>query len=56
MHTVSTYVIGVLIVMAVIIGIAHWAGSPKEKDIIYHCGSFLFGMLAMYIAVRVYGL
>ncbi len=54
-HTLTGYVIAVVIVMAVIIAVVHWTKPEREKEIAKHCLSFLLGMLAMYIAVHVYG-
>lgn len=53
-NTVEGYVIAVIVVMVVIVGVAHWMGSNREREIIHYFAGFLLGMLAMYIAVHVY--
>jgi membrane protein YdbS with pleckstrin-like domain len=54
-HTLMTYVVAVVIVMAVLIGI-RWllVGYQGAEKTLVFCIGFLFGMIAMYIAMHVY--
>lgn len=54
MHTLTNYIIAVLVVMVVINVLVYFYMPAKSRDVLFHCVSFLFGMLAMYIAVHVY--
>lgn len=49
------YMVGVLVVWAFVLGLA-WiiGGAERFKIIAVFCAGFLFGMLAMYIAVHLY--
>jgi hypothetical protein len=54
-RALTTYLAAVVIVMAVLIGI-RWliaGGAGAGKTLIF-CVGFLFGMIAMYIALHVY--
>jgi hypothetical protein len=54
-RTLTTYVIAVVIVLAAVTGIRWLAGGYEgaAKMLIFSAG-FLFGMIAMYIAMHVY--
>ena len=54
-RTLTTYVIAVVIVMAILIGIRWLIGGSQaaEKMLIFSAG-FLFGMIAIYIAMHIY--
>jgi len=54
-YPLGLYVIGVIIALALINYIA-WSvgGVTKLESFALHSGSFLLGMLAMYIAVHIY--
>ncbi len=55
LNTLTAYVIGVLIVWAVIIAVGYFLkGSTVGHPVLLVCGGFLLGMLSMYIATRVY--
>jgi hypothetical protein len=55
LHTLTAYVIGVLIVWAVIITVGYVRnGSTVGYPVLHVFGGFLLGMLSMYIATRVY--
>jgi len=51
----TRYVIGVVIVLAIVVCIA-WVmgGSARAWKVSHFAAAFLLGMLAMYIAMRVY--
>jgi hypothetical protein len=52
---IQVYVIGVIIVMAVILCLARFVGGGIHfKKILIFFSGFLIGMLAMYIAVHLY--
>ncbi len=54
-NTLTAYVIGVLIVWAVIFAVGYFRnGSTPGHPILHVFGGFLLGMLSMYIATRVY--
>jgi hypothetical protein len=54
-NTLTAYVIGVLIVWAVIFAVGYFLkGSTPGYPLLHVFGGFLLGMLAMYIAMRVY--
>jgi hypothetical protein len=55
LNTLGAYVIGVVIVLAVLVS-AGWILRGTAGALIYgrFAGAFLLGMLAMYIATRVY--
>ncbi|HEV8014284.1 MAG TPA: hypothetical protein VGP48_02060 [Stellaceae bacterium] len=54
-HSLASYVIAVLIVLAVLNAAAwYFAGPDRLRDIAIYSGGFLMGMLAMWIAVHVY--
>ena len=49
------YVVGVIIALAVVNGIAWFVGgAAKLRSLELFSAGFLFGMLAMYIAVHIY--
>ncbi len=55
LNTLTGYVIGVLIVWAVIFVVGYFLyGSTPCHPILHVFGGFLLGMLSMYIATRVY--
>ena len=55
MPTIAKYVTAVLIVIALVLGIAWFIGSAEQfKRMAVFFAGFLLGMLAMYIATRVY--
>jgi hypothetical protein len=54
-NSLTAYVIGVLLVWALIFGIGYIRhGSTPGYPVLHVFGGFLMGMLAMYIATRVY--
>ena len=54
-YPLGLYVIGVIVVLAIINYIAWFAGGEaKLKTFELFSGGFLSGMLAMYIAVHIY--
>jgi hypothetical protein len=54
-HTLSGYVTAVLIVWAAIFVVGYFRhGSTPGYPLLHVFGGFLLGMLAMYIATRVY--
>jgi hypothetical protein len=54
-HTLGGYVAGVLVVWAAIFVVGYFLhGSTPGHPILHVFGGFLLGMLAMYIATRVY--
>ena len=55
LHTLKSYVIGVILVIAILVGIkAYLSGMAEASKATLFSGGFLLGMLAMYIAIRVY--
>jgi hypothetical protein len=55
LNTLGAYVIGVLVVWAVLIVGGYFLGGNRAgHPILLVCGGFLLGMLSMYIATRVY--
>jgi hypothetical protein len=53
--TLPAYVLGVLIVWAVIFVVGYFLhGSTPGHPLLHVFGGFLLGMLSMYIATRVY--
>ena len=54
-RTLTTYVIAVVIVMAVVV-LIRWlvAGHEGAQKMLIFFAGFLFGMIAMYIATHVY--
>ncbi len=53
LNTLTAYVIGVLIVWAVIFAVGYLLnGSTAGHPILHVFGGFLLGMLSMYIATR----
>jgi hypothetical protein len=56
-RTLPGYVVGVLLVWAVIFAVGYVTRGPTPDYPLLHVfGGFLLGMLAMYIATRVYGI
>jgi uncharacterized membrane protein len=53
-HPLWGYVVAVVVVMVVIVGVMHFFYPERQREVFWHCVSFLFGMLAMYIAVHIY--
>jgi len=54
-RALSTYVVAVIIVMAILIGIRWLLGGYEEAHkVLIFCGGFFFGMVAMYIATHIY--
>ncbi len=55
LNSLTAYVIGVLIVWAVIFAVGYFLhGSSPGRPILQVFGGFLLGMLSMYIATRVH--
>jgi hypothetical protein len=55
MRTLTAYGIGVVIVLAVLNGIAWAAGAPRLHNINVFSAGFVLGMLGTYIAAWLYG-
>jgi hypothetical protein len=55
MRTLTAYGIGVVIVFAVINGVAWQAGTPKLHNLNVFSAGFILGVLGMYIAAWLYG-
>ena len=55
-HTLKRYVIGVILVLAILVGIKSFlSGNMAEASkATLFSGGFLLGMLAMYIAIRIH--
>jgi hypothetical protein len=53
-YPLYTYVIGVVVVWAIILGIVWLRYAPHFTGALSLCAMFLLGMLAMYIAVHLY--
>jgi hypothetical protein len=52
----TRYVIGVLVAWGLFFAIGYWRhGSTPGYPVLHVFGGFLLGMLAMYIATRIYG-
>ena len=55
MHTLTGYVVAVIIVWAVILGVMWFFGNVvRFRTLALFCAGFFIGMLAMYIAQHVY--
>ena len=54
-RTLTGYGIAVIIVFAVLNGIAWWAGRPPLHELNVFSAGFVLGMLGMYIAAWLYG-
>jgi hypothetical protein len=54
MRTLTAYGIGVVIVLAILNGIAWRAGTPPLHDLNVFSAGFVVGMLGMYIAACLY--
>jgi hypothetical protein len=55
LNTLTAYVIGVLVVWAVIFAVGYFRnGSTIGHPVLHFFWGFLLGMLSMYIATRVY--
>jgi hypothetical protein len=55
MRTLTAYGIGVVIVLAILNGIAWRAGTPPLHELNVFSAGFSLGMLGMYIAAWLYG-
>ena len=55
MRTLTAYGIGVVIVLAILNGIAWRAGMPPLHELNVFSAGFVLGMLGMYIAAWLYG-
>lgn len=55
MRTLTAYMIGVVIVLAVLNGMAWLAGTPRLHDLNVFSAGFVLGALGMYIAAWLYG-
>jgi hypothetical protein len=55
MRTLTGYGIAVVIVLAVLNGVAWLIGSPRLHSINVFSAGFVLGMLGMYIAAWLYG-
>ena len=55
MHTLTGYGIGVVIVLAVLNGMAWQAGNPRLHEINVFSAGFVLGVLGTYIAAWLYG-
>ncbi len=55
-HTLKAYVVAVILVMLIVLGVIRFLRGPQTMGTVavFFVG-FLMGMLAMYIAVHVYG-
>jgi hypothetical protein len=55
LNSLPAYVIGVLVVWAVIFAVGYLVHGPTPgRPLLHVFGGFLLGMLSMYIATRVY--
>ena len=55
LNTLSAYVIGVILVWAAIFAVGYFVHGPTPgHPLLLVFGGFMLGMLAMYIATRVY--
>ena len=55
MRTLTAYGIGVVIVLAILNGIAWEVGAPRLHSINVFSAEFVLGMVGMYIAAWLYG-
>jgi hypothetical protein len=55
MRTLTSYGIGVVIVLAILNGIAWEVGAPRLHSINVFSAGFVLGMVGMYIAAWLYG-
>ena len=55
MRTLTAYGIGVVIVLAVLNGIAWQVGNPRLHDVKVFSAGFVLGVLGTYIAAWLYG-
>jgi hypothetical protein len=55
MRTITAYGIAVIIVFAILNGIAWWVGSPRLHGLNIFSAGFVLGMLGMYLAAWLYG-
>ena len=55
MRTHTAYGIGVIIVLAILNGVAWRAGTPQLHEVNVFSAGFVLGMLGMYIAAWLYG-
>jgi hypothetical protein len=56
MRTLTAYLIGVVIVLAVVNGIAWQAGMPRLHSLNVFSAGFALGVLGAYIAAWLYGI
>ena len=55
MRTLTSYGIGVVIVLVILNGIAWSTGAPRLHDLNVFSAGFILGMFGMYIAAWLYG-
>jgi hypothetical protein len=55
MRTLTAYEVGIVIVLAVLNGMAGIIGTPRLHDINVFSAGFVLGALGMYLAAYVYG-
>jgi hypothetical protein len=55
MRTLTAYGIGVMIILAILNGVAWRAGTPPLHELSVFSAGFVLGMLGMYIAAWLYG-
>ena len=55
MRTLTAYGIGVLVVLAILNGLAWLLGAPRQHGLAVFSAGFSLGMLGMYLAAHVYG-
>jgi hypothetical protein len=55
MRTLTAYGIGVVIVLAILNGVAWLVGAPRLHSINVLSAGFVLGMVGMYIAAWLYG-
>jgi hypothetical protein len=54
-RTLTSYLVGVAVVLALLNGIAWWLEAPREHDRAVFSAGFLLGALGMYLAAYLYG-
>jgi hypothetical protein len=55
MRTLTAYGIAVILVFAVLNGVALWIGSPRLNGLGIFSAGFILGMFGMYLAATLYG-
>lgn len=55
MRTLTGYAIGVVIVLAILNGMAWLLGTPRLHNLNVFSAGFVLGMLGMYLAAHLYG-